>query len=356
MRDGCRLAAEYDVASVCVRPADVVRARAILAGTDVAVGTTIGFPHGNHLTETKVFEARRALTDGATELDMVIQIGALKSGRDSDVRADIAAVVEVAHHAGAIVKVIFENAYLTDDEKIRACHLTEQAGGDFVKTSTGFAPSGATHDDLRLMRANTSPHDRGQGGGRRPDARCAARGHGARGDARRGDGHRGDARRLQGAQGRPRARRRRRRRHGGRLLMPDEVRIGMLGSGFIARVPLRSACATCPAPGSWPTAAPGRDAADDVRRAPREPRRYDSIDGLCADPEVDLVVIVLPNHLHVEAVRAAAAPARPSLCTKPLGRNAAEAAEMLRLSGGRRLPRLPRERGLHAEVDAHRAR
>jgi deoxyribose-phosphate aldolase len=89
---------------------------------------------------------------------MVIQIGALKSGRDSDVRADIAAVVEVAHHAGAIVKVIFENAYLTDDEKIRACHLTEQAGGDFVKTSTGFAPSGATHDDLRLMRANTSPH------------------------------------------------------------------------------------------------------------------------------------------------------------------------------------------------------
>ena len=156
--DGCRLAAEYDVASVCVRPADVVRAATILAGTDVAVGTTIGFPHGNHLTETKVFEARRALTDGATELDMVIQIGALKSGRDSDVRADIVAVVEVAHHAGAIVKVIFENAYLTDDEKIRACHLTEQAGGDFVKTSTGFAPSGATHDDLRLMRANTAPH------------------------------------------------------------------------------------------------------------------------------------------------------------------------------------------------------
>ena len=85
------------MASVCVRPADVVRAAAILAGTDVAVGTTIGFPHGNHLTETKVFEARRALADGATELDMVIQIGALKSGRDADVRADIAAVVEVAH-------------------------------------------------------------------------------------------------------------------------------------------------------------------------------------------------------------------------------------------------------------------
>ncbi len=156
--DGCRLAAEYDVASVCVRPADVRLAAAILAGTDVAIGTTIGFPHGNHLTETKVFEARRALEDGATELDMVLRIGALKSGRDADVEADVRAVVEVAHAAGAIVKVIFENAYLTDEEKIRACRITEAAGGDFVKTSTGFAPSGATHDDLRLMRANTSPH------------------------------------------------------------------------------------------------------------------------------------------------------------------------------------------------------
>jgi len=155
---GCRLAADYDVASVCVRPADVARARAILESTDVAVGTTIGFPHGNHLTATKVFEAELALADGATELDMVIQIGALKAGRDADVQADIKAVVDVVHGAGAIVKVIFENAYLTDDEKIRACRLTEAAGGDFVKTSTGFAPSGATHDDLRLMRANTSPH------------------------------------------------------------------------------------------------------------------------------------------------------------------------------------------------------
>jgi deoxyribose-phosphate aldolase len=158
VEDGCRLAAEYDVASVCVRPADVRRAKAILDGTDVAIGTVIGFPHGNHLTATKVFEARQALADGATELDMVIQIGALKSRRDSDVQADIAAIVEVAHAAGAIVKVIFENAYLTDDEKIRACHLSEAAGADFVKTSTGFAPGGATHDDLRLMRANTSAH------------------------------------------------------------------------------------------------------------------------------------------------------------------------------------------------------
>ncbi|MFM2106449.1 MAG: hypothetical protein RL338_1481 [Chloroflexota bacterium] len=154
---GCRLARDYDVASVCVRPADVRRAAAILAGSSVAVGTTIGFPHGNHETATKVFEARLALEAGATELDMVLAIGALRSGRDGAVRDDIAAVVEVAHPAGAIVKVIFENAYLTDDEKVRACRLTEAAGGDFVKTSTGFAPSGATHDDLRLMRASVSP-------------------------------------------------------------------------------------------------------------------------------------------------------------------------------------------------------
>ncbi|HET8571572.1 MAG TPA: deoxyribose-phosphate aldolase [Candidatus Limnocylindria bacterium] len=158
--DGCRLAVEYDVATVCVRPADVARARELLAGTDVGIAATVGFPHGNHLTATKVFEAQHALDDGATELDMVLPIGALKSGRDDDVQADIAAVVDVAHARGAIVKVIFENAYLTDDEKIRACHLSEAAGADFVKTSTGYAPSGATHHDLRLMRANTSPHVR----------------------------------------------------------------------------------------------------------------------------------------------------------------------------------------------------
>jgi deoxyribose-phosphate aldolase len=158
VEDGCRLAAEYDVASVCVRPVDVVRARALLDGTDVRVGTVIGFPHGSSTTATKVFEAQGALADGATELDMVIDIGALKSGRDGDVGADIAAVVEVAHAGGAIVKVIFENHYLTDDEIVRACHLTEAAGAEFVKTSTGFAASGATHEDLALMRRSVSDH------------------------------------------------------------------------------------------------------------------------------------------------------------------------------------------------------
>ncbi len=155
---GCRLAAEYDVASVCVRPVDVRRAAAILAGSDVKVGTVIGFPHGSSTTATKIFEAHRALEDGAVELDMVIDIGALKSGRDGDVQADIAAVVEAAHAGGAIVKVILENAYLTDDEKVRGSLVTEAAGAEFVKTSTGFAPGGATHEDLDLMRRTVSDH------------------------------------------------------------------------------------------------------------------------------------------------------------------------------------------------------
>lgn len=158
VESGCRLAAEYDVASVCVRPVDVRRAAAILAGTDVKVGTVIGFPHGSSTTAAKVFEAHRALEDGAVELDMVIDIGALKSGRDGDVQADIAAVVEAAHAGGAIVKVILENAYLTDDEKVRGSRLTEAAGAEFVKTSTGFAPGGATHEDLALMRRTVSDH------------------------------------------------------------------------------------------------------------------------------------------------------------------------------------------------------
>jgi deoxyribose-phosphate aldolase len=156
--DGCRLAAEYQVASVCCRPADVPRAVDLLAGTGVAVGTVIGFPHGGTTTEVKVFEAQQALRSGATELDMVINIGALRSGRDAYVKEDIAAVVAVAHAARAIVKVIFENAYLDDDQKVRACKLSEAAGADFVKTSTGFAATGATHEDLALMRRSVSPH------------------------------------------------------------------------------------------------------------------------------------------------------------------------------------------------------
>src|ERR1700694_1849342 len=157
IEDGCRLAAKYEVASVCCKPADVPRAVELLRRTNVAVGTVIGFPHGGSTTEVKVFEAEQALRLGATELDMVINIGALRSGRDAYVRDEIAAIVAVAHPAGAIVKVNLKNAYLADEQKVRGCKLAEAAGADFVKTSTGFAPTGATHEDLALMRKTVSP-------------------------------------------------------------------------------------------------------------------------------------------------------------------------------------------------------
>ena len=152
---GCHLAATYRVVSVCVRPADVPLASSELEGTGVAVGTVISFPHGDSATAVKVAEAGKALDDGAVELDMVLNIGWLLSGRESEVEDDIAAVVERSDDA--LVKVIFENAYLTDEQKIAACKLSEAAGADYVKTSTGYAPSGATIEDIRLMRENVGP-------------------------------------------------------------------------------------------------------------------------------------------------------------------------------------------------------
>jgi len=152
--DGCELAAKYHTATVCVKPCHVKLATAVLKGTDVKVSTVVGFPHGSNLTATKVAEAQAAMDEGAVELDMVLNIGLLRSGCADEVSADIQAVCEVAHARGAKVKVIFENAYLNDDQKILACHLSEAAGADWVKTSTGFAPGGATLEDLRLMRAN----------------------------------------------------------------------------------------------------------------------------------------------------------------------------------------------------------
>ena len=147
----------YDVASATVRPADVALAAELVAGSDVLVSTVIGFPHGSSATATKVFEAERALDEGARELDMVINIGRLRSGLDDEVRDEIAAVVAAAVAGDAIVKVILENAYLDDEQKIRGCRLAEEAGAQFVKTSTGFASSGATIGDLELMRAAVSP-------------------------------------------------------------------------------------------------------------------------------------------------------------------------------------------------------
>jgi deoxyribose-phosphate aldolase len=153
---GCELAKHYRVASVCVKPCHVRLAASLLAGSDVAVGTVVGFPHGSSTTFIKVAEAKEALANGATELDMVINIGELRSSRYDYVREDIRAVVEAAG-GRALVKVILENAYLTDDEKVAACRLVEEAGADFVKTSTGFAPGGATLEDVRLMRASVGP-------------------------------------------------------------------------------------------------------------------------------------------------------------------------------------------------------
>jgi deoxyribose-phosphate aldolase len=153
---GCELAARYHVATVCVKPCHVQLAKEALKDSDVLVSTVVGFPHGSNLTVIKVAEAQMAMDDGALELDMVLNIGQLRSGKHDFVREDIKAVGDAAHRRGVKVKVIFENAYLTEEEKITACKLSEAAGADWVKTSTGFAPGGATLEDLRLMRANVS--------------------------------------------------------------------------------------------------------------------------------------------------------------------------------------------------------
>lgn len=153
---GCELAHRYHVATVCVKPCHVKLAVEALAESDVIVSTVVGFPHGGSLTAVKVAEAEQAIEDGALELDMVLNIGQLRSGKYDFVGADIKAICDTAHARGAKVKVIFENAYLTDEEKVIACKLSEEAGADWVKTSTGFAPSGATLADLRLMRETVS--------------------------------------------------------------------------------------------------------------------------------------------------------------------------------------------------------
>jgi deoxyribose-phosphate aldolase len=155
--EGCKLAAEYGVASVCIKPYAVGLAARLLKGSKVAVGTTIGFPHGGHATEVKVFEAMRALEDGATELDMVINIGQAIGGQWVAVAADIEAVTKAAHDQGAIVKVIFENCFLNDSQKVRLCQICGEVGADYVKTSTGYGTGGATHEDLILMRKHSPP-------------------------------------------------------------------------------------------------------------------------------------------------------------------------------------------------------
>jgi deoxyribose-phosphate aldolase len=157
LEQGCRLARQYNVASVCIKPYAVRLAAGLLAGSTVAVGTTIGFPHGGHLTAIKVDEAERAMDDGATELDMVVNVGKVLSKDWGFVAGDIRAVVEAAHRRGALVKVIFENCFLKDEHKEELCRICGEVEADFVKTSTGYGDGGATDHDLMLMRRCSPP-------------------------------------------------------------------------------------------------------------------------------------------------------------------------------------------------------
>jgi deoxyribose-phosphate aldolase len=154
---GCRLALQYDTASVCIMPYYLKRCAEILRGSTVKASTTIGFPHGGHTTAIKVAEAQQALADGGQELDMVVNISKVLSGDWDYVRADLAAVIDVTHRQGQKVKVIFENCYLNDEQKIKLCEICGRLGADWVKTSTGYGIGGATLEDLKLMRQHSPP-------------------------------------------------------------------------------------------------------------------------------------------------------------------------------------------------------
>ncbi len=153
----CQEARTYNFAAVCVNPTHVKLAAQLLTGSEVEVCTVVGFPLGATLTEVKVFETEQAIRLGAVEIDMVINIGALKGGDVALVEQDIAAVVEATHRHEALCKVIIETALLTDEEKVLACQLAKKASADFVKTSTGFSSSGATVEDVALMRRTVGP-------------------------------------------------------------------------------------------------------------------------------------------------------------------------------------------------------
>lgn len=154
---GCQMAKVYEIASVCIMPYYLAHCTKILRGSTVKPSTTIGFPHGGNSTRTKVAESKQAILDGGEELDMVVNISQVLSRNWDYVSDDIRAVVEAAHEHGRKVKVIFENAYLQDEHKIRLCEISTEIGADWVKTSTGFASSGATIEDLALMIENVRP-------------------------------------------------------------------------------------------------------------------------------------------------------------------------------------------------------
>jgi deoxyribose-phosphate aldolase len=157
LEDGCTLAVRYNVASVCILPYALARCAELLSGTTVNASTTIGFPHGGHTTAIKLAESRQALKDGGQELDAVINISKARSGDWIYVRNELAALTDTIHAGGAKIKVIFENSYLDDAAKIRLCEICAEIGADWVKTSTGYAPTGATLPDLELMRKHSPP-------------------------------------------------------------------------------------------------------------------------------------------------------------------------------------------------------
>jgi deoxyribose-phosphate aldolase len=181
LEEGCKLALEYDVASVCILPYALKLCSEMLKGSTVAPSTTIGFPHGGNTTAVKQAEALQAIKDGGIELDMVVNISAVLSGDWDYVRSDIQAVVQVAHEAGARVKVIFENCYLNNEQKQKLCVICGELRADWVKTSTGYGTSGATIEDLKLMRAASPAHVqvKAAGGVRDLDALLAVRATGA---------------------------------------------------------------------------------------------------------------------------------------------------------------------------------
>jgi deoxyribose-phosphate aldolase len=174
---GIKLARAYDVASVCIMPFHLRRCAELLRGSAVKASTTIGFPHGGHTTAMKLAEVQQALDDGGEELDMVVNISKVLSGQWDYVRSEIQAIVETTHARGQKVKVIFENCYLNDGQKIRLCEICGDLTADWVKTSTGYGTGGATHDDLRLMRKHSPPHVqvKAAGGVRDLDAALAVR-------------------------------------------------------------------------------------------------------------------------------------------------------------------------------------
>ena len=157
IEEGCRIARDYRVATVCCRPSDVILAKNLLEGSNVGTTTVIGFPHGTTTTDVKVFEANEAVNNGCVELDVVLNIGKHRSGYYEFVRNDLKEVTDLCHRRGVIVKVIFENCYLDTEQKIAACKICNDIKVDYVKTSTGYGSGGATDEDLKLMRKYANP-------------------------------------------------------------------------------------------------------------------------------------------------------------------------------------------------------